>query len=228
MIVLGLVGSPAGGKSTAAEYLASLGAEWINADRIARECLNDPEVVAALTEHFGDGILASDGHIARGKLAPLVFGTDSVRRTNLRYLESQVHPKTRREILSRVAQAAGANVGVVLLDVPLLFESGWDLGCDSIWCIDATRENRLRRSTSRRWDADELNRREANQMAIETKTRLSQVVVRNDATLKALHQNLRCHWEELAKIGDTARDLARYRDRHCLSDRTKNSRNSVN
>ena len=220
MIVLGLVGSPAGGKSTAAGYLASLGAEWINADLIARECLNDPDVIAALAARFGDDILDADRRIVRGKLAPLVFGTDPQRRENLRFLESQVHPKTRAEIIRRIrAAAAVAGNAVVLLDVPLLFESGWDLGCDAVWCIDATRANRLRRSADRGWDADELDRREANQLAIETKCRLSQVVVRNDATLEALHQNLRCHWDQLVRMGQKAGGPTRFRDRHCLSDR---------
>jgi dephospho-CoA kinase len=221
MFVLGVVGTPAGGKSTACEYLAGLGAAWINADRIARECLNDPEVVAALTERFGTSILDAEGRVVRGEVAELVFGTEPERRENLRFLESQVHPKTRQEILRRIDRAAHTDCRVVLLDVPLLFEANWHLGCDSIWCIDASREHRLRRSAGRGWDAGELDRREANQLPIETKCRLSQVVVRNDATLEALHENLRCHWSELAKMWTNTGGPSSSRDRHCLSDRTQ-------
>ncbi len=236
MIVLGLVGSPAGGKSTASEFLASLGAEWINADQIARECLNDPEVVAALVGRLGAGILDQRGRVVRSEVAELVFGSEPWHQENLRFLESQVHPKTRQEILRRIEHAAQTGPhqsklpqsefpqsvnGVVLLDVPLLFESNWHLGCDSIWCVDASRENRLRRSAGRGWDARELDRREANQLSIETKCRLSQVVVRNDATLEALHENLRCHWSELAKMTLTTGGPINSRDRHCLSDRTQ-------
>lgn len=219
MIVLGLVGAPAGGKSTAAAFLAEQGAEWINADLIARECLQHPSVIEALTERFGAAILTSDGHVDRGKIADLVFGTDSIKRENLGFLQSLVHPQTRIEITRRVAAAAQSGQRVALLDIPLMFESGWDRSCDSIWCVDAPRASRLQWSEKRGWDAAELDRREANQLAIEAKRRLSQVVVRNDSTLEALHQILRCHWEQLVRIGETPGKQPISRDRHCLSDR---------
>ncbi|WP_182864912.1 dephospho-CoA kinase [Stieleria mannarensis] len=227
MLILGIVGSPAGGKSSAAEFLASLGAEWINADLIAREFLGRPDVVATLASRFGDGILAADGSIDRSALADLVFGNDSVKRENLAFLESVLHPLTRQEIRRRIAEAADHGKEVALLDVPLLFESGWDRSCDQIWCIDATRENRLLRSKKRGWDAAELDRRESNQMPIETKCRLSNLVMRNDATLDALHQNLRLQWRHLARMlsrGD-ARAAANSppTTRHCTSDQDTNS-----
>ncbi|WP_372895268.1 dephospho-CoA kinase [Stieleria sp.] len=223
MLILGLVGSPAGGKSSAAEFLASLGAEWINADLIARDCLGRPDVVSALTARFGDSILNSDGTIDRAALADLVFGNDQVKRDNLAYLESLVHPLTRQEIQRRIVEAADRGRRVALLDAPLLFESGWDRSCDQIWCVDATRENRLHRCKKRGWDAAELDRREANQMPIETKCRLSNLIMRNDATLDALHQNLRLRWQDLVRMIPAAdAPLAAESappERHCSSDR---------
>jgi dephospho-CoA kinase len=76
MIVLGIVGSPAGGKSTVAAYLQELGATWINADQIARGVLEEDEVQQQLIDHFGSDIAASDGRIDRSKLASRVFGDD--------------------------------------------------------------------------------------------------------------------------------------------------------
>lgn len=223
MIVLGIVGTPAGGKSTVAEFLAGLGAEWINADLIARSCLNLPPVVDALIDRFGGAIVDDDGLVNRATVADLVFGDDPVRRENLRFLEAQVHPRTRIEIHRRIADAAQQDRAVALLDIPLLFESGWDFGCDAIWCIDATRENRLLRSKKRGWDGLELDRREASQMAIETKCRLSNVVMRNDSTLDALHENLRRSWNDLvrmqwSRISASPVDIPP----HCSSDRVAN------
>ncbi len=65
MIVVGLVGTPAGGKSTVAAYLQELGATWINADLIAREVLEEDEVQAQVIGHFGSEITDSGGRIDR-------------------------------------------------------------------------------------------------------------------------------------------------------------------
>lgn len=219
MIILGLVGDPAGGKSTAAKFLASLGAEWINADLIARECLSDVDVIDVLTDRWGEKILNQSNGIDRAKVADLVFGDDSDKRDNLRFLESIVHPKTRVEINRRIVAAANDRKRVALLDVPLLFESGWDRSCDSIWCISASRENRLMRSENRGWDAAEFDRRESNQLPIETKYRLSNRVMRNDATLESLQQNLHRQWRQLARMGDSPQISPADQDPpHCLSD----------
>jgi dephospho-CoA kinase len=220
MFVLGLVGTPAAGKSTVAEYLAGLGAEWINADLIARECLELPEVTAPLVERWGRAILTAEGRIDRRAVADRVFGEDATRRDNRQFLESLVHPLTREQIMRRVAQAARRDRTVALLDIPLLFESGWDRGCDAVWCVDASRSVRLARAQARGWDQRELDRRESNQLAIETKSRLSHVVMRNETTLEALHEKLRCHWDRLARImGGSSDGTTHSTTRHCISDR---------
>ncbi len=56
MIVIGIVGSPAGGKSTVAKQLQALGATWINADLLAREVLERDEIQTQLLQHFGADI----------------------------------------------------------------------------------------------------------------------------------------------------------------------------
>ena len=224
MIVLGIVGTPAGGKSTVAKFLASLGAEWIDADAIAKACLDEPDVVETLVGHFGDSIRADDGSIERARVADLVFGTDREKQENLRFLESVVHPRTRRRILDRISVVSRANAPVVLLDVPLLFESGWDRACDAIWCVDASPEIRLQRSMVRGWDTSELARREANQLPIDAKSRLSNLVMRNDATLESLHEKLRRQWGHLVRIDTEAQaNPISQRRRHCISDRVVNS-----
>lgn len=183
-----------------AETLQDWGADWINADLIARDCLNQPEILQQLSERWGDNVIAETGQANRVKIADYVFGDHPGANESLRYLESLVHPETRIQIGKRIVSAASKRTPVALLDVPLLFESGWDLSCDAVWCIHASRENRLARSGNRGWDADELDRREAKQMAIETKMRLSNCVMQNDATLESLRQNLLLQWEKLVRI----------------------------
>ncbi len=194
MFILGIVGSPAGGKSTVAARLKELGAEWINADLVARSVLEQKAAQQQLIDHFGDKITDPDGQIDRGKLASLVFGDDDASRRALTYLEGVIHPRTRVLITERLRQCAEQNVIAVILDVPLLFKSGWDQSCDEIWCVDSDRNIRIKRAEDRGWDKGELARREANQVDIEEKKRLSNRIIINDGTLDELHQSVERLW----------------------------------
>ena len=216
MILLGIVGTPASGKSTVATYLESLGAFWINADLIARGVLNQPDVMLKVTDHFGPSIVGDDGRINRSELAALVFGNSDQSVAALDFLESIVHPVTRERITEQIKHAAGAKFPVAILDVPLLFESQWNRCCDAIWCIDASRDRRLEWAKQRGWTADELDRREGNQLSIAEKRHLSSLIVENQATLRELFELLDHNWEDLAtmqRVGVSTPDPG-----HCFSD----------
>ena len=210
MIVIGIVGSPAGGKSTVARRLQDLGATWINADEIARAVLEQEEVQAELLRHFGSKIAGNDGRIDRSKLAAEVFGDDDSKRPALTYLEGLIHPRTRRIISARLIEAHRQGCGVAILDVPLLFESGWDRCCDEIWCVDADRTLRLKRAEARGWHPRELSDREANQLDINEKKRLSNLVIMNNGSLSQLHETIERRWRSL-----TDRHKVLVPDPHC-------------
>jgi len=214
MIVLGIVGTPAGGKSTVAAFLQEKGAVWINADAIARDVLELPDVREQLVRYFGSEVIDAAGRVQRAVIASRVFGPDEQHRTALKYLESLVHPRTRVEILEQLKAAAETGTQVAVLDVPLMFESGWDLCCDQIWCVDSPRSQRLARAESRGWDEAEMARRERNQIPIEVKSRLSNLVVWNDSTLQSLRKKIEVAWEKLATMGDEPPMTVK----HCLTD----------
>ena len=197
MIVIGIVGSPAGGKSTVARHLQALGATWINADEIARSVLEEDEIQARLLDHFGPHITGSDGRIDRSKLAAQVFGDDDAKRVALTYLEGLIHPRTREIIGSRLTQASLQGIPVAILDVPLMFKSGWDRSCDEIWCVDANFDARVQRARARGWDEQQLRDRESNQLDIKEKKRLSTRVLINDGSLKSLHETIESLWRSL-------------------------------
>ncbi len=215
MILLGIVGTPAGGKSTVAKYLQQKGAVWIDADQIAREVLDQQDVRRQLVGYFGDDVIDAQGQVRRGVIASRVFGDDQQSRTALEFLESIVHPPTRVEITRQLKLAAANGTPVAILDVPLLFESGWDLCCDVIWCIDSPRPQRLQRAAARGWDQAELARREANQLPIEAKSRLSNLVVSNDSTLESLQKKIDFAWEKLVTMGLDQKSQV---NKHCLTD----------
>lgn len=102
MIVLGIVGTPAGGKSTVAKRLVELGATWINADLIAKEVMERPDVQDDLKQHYGAAIVGKDGKVDRAKLAALVFGDDDASRRRLQYLEGRIHPETKTLIKNQL------------------------------------------------------------------------------------------------------------------------------
>ena len=76
MIVIGIVGTPAGGKSTVAAYLQEKGAIWVNADAIARDILDHPDIREQLVSLFGDDMIDAAGHVQRAMIAARVFGRD--------------------------------------------------------------------------------------------------------------------------------------------------------
>jgi dephospho-CoA kinase len=197
MIVIGIVGSPAGGKSTVAAHLQGLGATWVNADQIARDVLERAEVQTQLIDHFGVEITDNAGRIDRTQLAQRVFGDDDAHRAALNYLESVVHPQTRGVITERLKQAADQGAVAAILDVPLLFETGWDRCCDEIWCVDSSHDRRRQRTAARGWSEGELARREENQLAIAEKRRLSNWVIANDGSLQQLTETIDRRWSSL-------------------------------
>ena len=214
MIVLGLVGSPAGGKSTVAATLADCGATWIDADRIAREVLDRPHIRNTLAARFGTHILAEDGRVDRQRMAAIVFGDDDSKGLALNYLESIVHPPTRFEIGEQLKYAAAQNVAVAVLDVPLLFESGWDLACDQIWSVDAPFDIRVNRAAERGWDDAEMRRRESNQLPIAEKARRSGRVISNQGTLQELTESVKALYVSL----ETSNRESPHDPGHCLTD----------
>ncbi|HEY5153576.1 MAG TPA: dephospho-CoA kinase [Acidimicrobiales bacterium] len=122
MLLVGLTGGIGSGKSTVSAALAGRGAEVVDADAIVRS-LQEPgtPVFAAMVERFGASIVAVDGTLDRQAVADLVFGDDDA----LRDLNAIVHPAVGTEIARRLEEATTGD-GVVILDVPLLVESGRD------------------------------------------------------------------------------------------------------
>lgn len=215
MIVLGLVGAPAGGKSTVARHLQDLGATWVNADEIARGVLELDDVQQELLAHFGPEVADSTGRIDRAKLASQVFGDDDAKRAALTYLEGVIHPRTRRLITDQLIAAGRSGRAVVVLDVPLMFKTGWDRTCDEIWCVDADRHLREDRARTRGWDARELRRREANQTDMGQKKRLSTATIMNNGTLQQLNETIDGLWRSLV-----GRHSDLNLDAHCQRPRT--------
>ena len=148
MRVFGLSGGIASGKSTACRILKQIarGVVVFDADACVHRLLaTDPEVVAAIADRFGGGVIDASGGVNRAKLRGLVFGDDPARRE----LEAILHPKVREECLESLASARKLPASLFVADIPLLFENAFDFGQESNLLVAAGLSIRLKRLRKR-------------------------------------------------------------------------------
>jgi len=198
-VVVGIIGGVASGKSEVTRQLEALGALVIHADAIGHEVLREPDVIEALVARFGIEILNPENQqIDRSQVAARVFGHDHPMTENRRYLESVVHPRIRakiRDMLERLHE--NPQLPMIVLDVPLLLESGWDSMCDRVLFVDAPDEVRWQRARLRGWSEHEFRDRERAQLAIEKKRESATDVIANAGSLAELSRAIDRWWRSM-------------------------------
>lgn len=193
MVVIGIIGGVASGKSVVTRSLAELGARVLDADRVGHEVLLDREVRQQVRTRWGDRVFSSQGEIDRSKLAELVF--DPERPGELVALERITHPRIEARLRERIRefQRECADAALVL-DAPVLVKAGWHVYCQIIVFVDCPRDARLRHAASRGWSEAMFDRREAMQTPIPQKRALATHIIPNDSTLEALQDHVRRFW----------------------------------
>lgn len=197
MIVIGLAGGIACGKSLVAACLEDLGCVIIDADKVGHEVLCLPSVVGQIEKKWG-GRVVVDGKVNRHELAKIVFPSDTDSPTEaLKYLEQLTHPEIGKLVQQRLEQfRAAGDCPAVVLDAPVMFKANWDRFCDQIVFIDADLETRKRRAKERGWSETELERRESYQMPLEQKRKRSTDLVTNSGSVDELKQQIRQLWRQ--------------------------------
>ncbi len=132
MRILGLTGSIGMGKSTAAEMLRSLGLPVHDADAVVHALLAKGGKAVAAVEKAFPGVV-TDGAVDRKALGAKVFGN----RTELKRLENILHPLVRKAERDFLVQCRQDRHDVVVLDIPLLFETGGEKRCDGVVVVTA-------------------------------------------------------------------------------------------
>lgn len=203
---LGLLGAPAAGKSHAARAFAQLGAAVIDADALAREALNDPQVVQTLEAWWGGGVLTSEGQIDRAAVGRRVFGEGADQATARAQLEGLIHPRVNAaRAVARAEHLADPAVRAVVEDCPLLLEQELDGDCDVLVLVDTPRAERQRRVAAERgWDDAELGRREKSQLPLDIKRHRADYVLDGTAAPSAMLEACRQILAELGVSNDTA------------------------
>ena len=193
LLVIGIAGGIGAGKSAAAAALADLGCVVADADMLAKAALDAAAIKTQVVDWWGEDMLDADGAVDRAAVAAVVFEQSDA----LQRLEGLVHPEVERQ-RQAIFDAAPAGTRALVIDAPLLFEVGLDERCDCVIFIDADRDTRLARvAATRGWDPHELDRREAKQLALDTKRARADHVVVNEAGPEALHAALAAILETL-------------------------------
>ncbi|GAA6019688.1 hypothetical protein JCM8202_001179 [Rhodotorula sphaerocarpa] len=144
MLVVGLTGGIASGKSTVSKQLQAHGVPVVDLDVLARVAVEpDSYALGALVVHFGNSILKPDGSLNREKLGQIVFGNERERKV----LNSIVHPAVRRLLVWELVKAWLRGEKVCVVDAPLLIEAGLWKMCGAIvvvYCSEILQLQRLR------------------------------------------------------------------------------------
>ncbi len=179
-----LTGGIGCGKSFVLQAFAECGAAVVSADAVAGDLRRKPEVIARFADILGKDVLLQDGSgIDTAAVADRIFSSPEAKIA----VEELMHPLIRNEIRERAERIAGEKEGCILVaEVPLLFESGWESDFDctvAVWC----REDMIpRRMEERSWNRNEYLRRAASQLSADTKLHKAQYGIINNGSAGAV------------------------------------------
>ena len=197
MIVIGLAGGIACGKSRVAACFEDLGCVVIDADKIGHEVLCKPSIVGQINRKWGGRVIV-DGKVNRQELAKIVFPSDADSPTEaLKYLEQLTHPEIGKSVQLQLEKfRASGDYPAAVLDAPVMFKADWDRFCDRVVFIDTDLQTRKQRAEKRGWSKTELERRESYQMPLEQKRKRSTDLVNNSGSVEKLKQQIRQLWRQ--------------------------------
>jgi dephospho-CoA kinase len=199
MLVIGLVGGIASGKSFVARRFAERGGIVLDADRVGHEVLEIPDVRSVLRERWGDSIFDAKGEVDRAAVARRVFSRPPDGPKQLRFLEELTHPRIHARLAEFIhkAECQGA-APALILDAPLLLEAGWDALCREIVFVDAPRQTRLLRAqASRGWSESQFAARERAQWPVERKRARATAIIDNSGDTALTDAQVDHFWEQV-------------------------------
>ena len=198
MIVIGLTGSVASGKSTVAGWMSEKGIGIHDADLAVHSLLAaNGQAVPDIKAKFGPDMVAPDGSIDRKKLGGHVFVTPADRKI----LESILHPLVRQHRDQFLQDQRALGRQIVVLDVPLLFETGGDTSCDYVIVVYAAEDTIRQRALSRPGMTEEkLAGILATQMPASEKCQRADFVLYTDLDPDSTRQHLFAWLDSLTSV----------------------------
>jgi dephospho-CoA kinase len=193
--VIGLTGGIGSGKSTVSQFLAELGAEIVDADKIGHmSYLPGTDSWRELVKTFGKGILTEDNTIDRKKLAAIVFNQPE----KLKLFNSIVHPRMYRIAEQQIEELRRKGVKEIILDAPILFEANWTPLADEVWVVVADEGHVIKRASSRSGLSEaQIKARIRAQMSDEERIKRANAVIYNNGTAEDLREKVKELWQRL-------------------------------
>ena len=196
MLLIGLTGGIASGKTLVSDFFSELGSPVVDADLLAREVvIPGSKGLKALTQHFTADILTADGGLNRAKLREIVFANPSERE----FLDNTIHPLIRELSEARIEEARKADYAYLVYAVPLLFETDQQKRFDRIVAVDVPRSTQLKRLLERD-GSDEV---QANaildaQATREDRLSIASDVIDNSGSIEKTQQQVRVLHEKFS------------------------------
>lgn len=197
MLVIGLTGGIATGKTTVSQILKELGAELLDADRVGHEAyLPDTITYNDVVETFGRDIVREDRQIDRAKLGALVFSAPE----NMKKLTDIMWPRMYHMVGDRIETQRSQGTEVMVVEAAVLLEAKWDPLTDEVWVTVAPEASVIERlKESKGLTADQARDRINSQMSTEDRIKRADVVIQNDAGPDQLRNNVVEAWNSRVK-----------------------------
>lgn len=199
MLVLGLAGGSGSGKGTVAAIFKKYNISSIDTDAIYRKMTGPGGVcIEPLVKEFGKDILLADGSIDRKKLAGIVFSPGG--ESKKEKLQKITHFHILNEVRKKISEAEERREFAILVDAPLLFESGFDRECNEIIAVVADKNSRIERIIKRDGISyDAAVARIESQLSDEFLINRSNYVIVNNSTVDELENSVRAVAEKIKK-----------------------------
>ncbi|MDZ5472474.1 dephospho-CoA kinase [Bacillus sp. 31A1R] len=187
-LIIGLTGGIASGKSTISNMLKEKGIPVIDADVEARLAVEIGEpAYEEIVSYFGREILNEDHTIDRAKLGAIIFNNEEKRLK----LNSIVHPAVRKHMTEKKEREIEKGSNIIVLDIPLLFESKLTYMVDKVLLVYVSEEVQLQRLMNRnQLTEDEATARVLSQMPLKDKLQLADAVIDNNGTIQQSEDQL--------------------------------------
>jgi dephospho-CoA kinase len=194
MIVIGLTGGIASGKSTVARMLSELGAVVIDADKVGHETFRPhTEAWSKVVAAFGKEILGRNEEIDRSKLAQLVFDDPKA----LNRLNSIMHPLMHEVVRQKIEGLRRKDVEVVVLEATLLIEARWTDLVDQVWVTITPEADVVNRLGRKGFTEQQAKSRIKSQTPIAQRAKKADVVIENNSDINTLKRRVKGLWQQL-------------------------------
>ena len=200
VLILGITGNIASGKSTISKELARRGAVVVDADQLAREVVESgSSALKKIVKLFGSEVLQTDGDLDRDRLGQMVFADVKVRAMLNRIIHPEIAKKS-TEQLQQLKQRTG--IPLIVYEAPLLFEVGAETRVDKVLVVKIDPEEQLKRLRVRDGsDEASAQQRIAAQMSQQKKIARADFVIDNSGTVVETLKQVDILWSQLVRNG---------------------------